>query len=137
MGRFVLAGEKLVVPTGFDPGWRRSTLNSPRATRTKVERSSCGMSRQFAISSAICAEGRRSPYSIFRIAEAEHPMRLANSSRVSLCRLRCCCSHSPNVSIVSFGARIVSLFGLLLYPLRRLQALFNGITDNNPEGSNK
>src|SRR5574337_828076 len=46
-------GETSKVATGFDSGRRRATLNSPRATRTKIERSSGGTFKPFAISSAI------------------------------------------------------------------------------------
>jgi len=61
-----------------------STLNSPRARRTKVERSDGGFSNTFPINSAIRIDGRRSPFSILRSMTIEHPTLFADSPCASL-----------------------------------------------------
>src|SRR5512138_804614 len=94
------------------------------------------MSRQFAINSAIWADGRRSPISIFRNAETEQPTRWANSSRVSFRAVRCPRSHSPNVFIATFSIKIVTLFVTPYCPRGNGDALFNDSIVNDPRGSN-
>src|SRR5947209_8679055 len=94
--RRLLGPEKRVDRAELNIASALSKSNCPLAKDRKAACWSLGMPSQIAMSEETCAEGVRSPASIFCTSTEEHARRSARSSCVSRLDLRRCLSQAPN-----------------------------------------
>jgi hypothetical protein len=115
---------------------RPSRAISPRATCTKVARSSAARSRYSAMRRAIWSDGRSTSDSILRIVIAAQPTCCARSAWVMSRALRRCLSQDPNERSLGIGTLLdtstsqrrppVSIYRFCIAKLYRKTASLSG-----------